>query len=212
MVLSATESFALGDGRKLPRKRRDDEMPSVETYGFIYGFQRALPSWGEDFIHFDRFHESISARRSSDEVTPDANAIWLKNSIIERWSPHLSLLGDFHTHPYGSRKEAECARGWEFSPGDKEAFLGDDDLWKLADDRPVMLVMAVAPIQNVHETEAKWLRNFDVWVFNVGQLRFWLAAAVGERRGDDRHLRNDVMLELDPRFYNESGGRLSGVG
>ena len=208
MVLSATESFALGDGR--PRMRRDNEVPSVETCGFIYGSRRTLPSSDEVFIHVDRFHESISARRAKDEVTPDANAIWLKNSIIERWSPHLSLLGDFHTHPYGSRNEAQLARGWEFSEADKTTFLGDDDLWELSENRPVMLVMVVAPMQRVHETEAEWL-YYDVWVFNVGHLRFWLAATVGELDGDDRNFQKDVVLDLDPRFYNEPGGRLFGV-
>lgn len=211
MVLSASESFVLGDGARPSRRRKGP--PSVETYGFVYGFRRLLYNGEVEHVYVDRFYESLSAQRKIDSVKPQDDAVWLKNSIIERWSPHLTLLGDFHTHPYESREDVEKANGWEFSDQDIEAFRNDKGLWKLTKNRPIMFVMAVAPIMRVHSTEAEW-KSDGTWVFNVGNLRFWLTAGVGYSKKKKRRLlkRKDITVELDPRFYNETGARLDGVG
>ncbi len=213
MVLSASESFVLGDGSKPPQRRRKKRR-YVETYGYIWGFRRKVNDSPTEHVHIDRFDESLSARRKSSSVQPDDDAIWLKNSIIELWSPHLSFLGDFHTHPYNSRQAVEKSKGWEFTEDDIDAFTNDEHLWKLANQSPLMLAMTVAPIERVHATEAHWFRN-NCWIFNIGQLRFWLIVGIGyiSKKSKKKRLRkaDNVCLELDPRFYNETGERLSGI-
>ena len=213
MVLSASESFVLGDGSK-PTRRTKRKKRQVETYGYMWGFRRKASDSGTEHVYIDRFDESLSARRKSSSVRPNDDAVLLKNAIVERWSPQLSFLGDFHTHPYASRQKVEQHRGWEFSKNDIDAFKNDEQLWELANQRPLMLVMAVAPIERVHATEATWIQN-NCWNFNIGQLRFWLAVGVGYTSGgkERKKLREmgNVYLDLDPRFYNETGDRLSGI-
>ena len=211
MVLSASESFVLGDGNK-PQKRRWRGKRYVETFGFVWGYRQEVDDGETEHIHIDRFYESLSARRKSNSVTPNEDAVWLKNSIIKRWSPHLLLLGDFHTHPYKSRQDVEDRKGWEFSVQDVSSFKEDKHLWRLANQKPLMFVMAVAPIKRVRETEAKWLYN-NTWVFTVGQLPFWLTVGVGYRRKKKTRLREteSIWLDLDPRFLNVSGDRLTGI-
>ena len=232
MVLSASESYVLGDGHRIPIKKSHQNYK--ETYGYIWGIHRKINKNSTEYIYVDRFYESLSARRKSDSVEPNEDAVRLKNSILERWSPHLSFLGDFHTHPYESLKEVQKCKGWEFSPSDKNSFKLDDHLWKLANDRPIMLVMAVAPIEKVHDTTAE-SQESNCWRFNIGELRFWLTASVGyirksrstvssinsKKRASSRlktllrrrlFRKDKIFLGLDPRFYyNPSGDRLSGT-
>lgn len=211
MVLSASESFVLGDGADKP-SRRKRQSKSVETYGYLWGFRRKSNDEQTEIVFIDKFSESLSARRKSTSVTPNKDAIWLKTSILERWSPHLAFIGDFHTHPYASRNEVESCNGWEFSETDISSFKKDTTLWKLSRNRPLMLVMTVAPIEKVHETIGEFDERKNVWMFNVGQLRFWLSIGTGYREKNKRVWTDEgIYLDLDPRFYNESGARLEKV-
>ena len=214
MVLSASESYVLGDGSKKPSRRKKSSK-FVETYGHLWGFRRNVKNEETQYVYIDRFSESLSARRKKGSVKPNEDAVWLKNSIVDRWSPHLSFIGDFHTHPYNSKEQVESCKGWEFSEGDIGYYKDNDALWELTGNRPLMLVMTVAPIEKVHETEAIWIERNKVWVFNTGQLRFWISVGSGyERKRKRKRKRNftmeNVYLNLDPRFYNESGARLDG--
>lgn len=210
MVLSASESYVLGDGSGKPSKRKK-KGKSVETYGYLWGFRRIDRNEGIQYVCIDRFSESLSARRKKGSVKPNEDAIWLKNSIVSRWSPHLSFIGNFHTHPYNSKDQVESCNGWEFSEGDIDFFKNDETLWELTNNSPLMLVMAVAPIERVHETEALWYERNKVWVFNTGQLRFWISIGTGcAKKKKRKFTRDNVYLNLDPRFYNESGARLDG--
>ena len=230
MVLSASESYVLGDGHRISIKKSHQNYK--ETYGHIWGI-RKINKNSTEYIYVDRFYESLSARRKRDSVEPNEDAVRLKNSILERWSPHLSFLGDFHTHPYESLKEVQKCKGWEFSRSDRISFKLDDRLWELANHRPIMLVMVVAPIEKVRDTIAE-SQESNCWRFNIGELRFWLTASVGYIRKSRstvssinskrspsplltllrRRLfrRDKIFLDLDPRFYyNPSGDRLSGT-
>ena len=212
MVLAASESFVLGDGRKPKRRTRGGNV-AVETYGYLWGHRRVSRSEDIENIYIDKFDESLSAKRKNSSVLPNEDAIKLKNSIIERWSPHLSFLGDFHTHPFDSLTEIEKFKGWRFSEQDINSFSNDDPLWDLSDGSPLMLVMAVAPVERVHygwgRTDGAQYR----WRFDIGQLRFWLTAHIGYLDSDSKRCstHKKVILDLDTILYNESGARLEGA-
>ena len=199
MILAACEAYKFGNGS-------NDEP--VETYGHVWGYRRLGLDGGTEHIHVDRFNSCVSAEGSPDDVSVAFEVVDLQDSIVRHWSPHLSLLGQFHTHPYKSREELVSERGWGFSKPDDKSFRKDDSLWKRADDSPISLVMAMAPLQRVHEGwgEAKAPNR---WRFELGEYRFYLSAAIGRKQGKKRRvMQNDLGLDLDWRFYNEAGSRI----
>ena len=161
-----------------------------------------------EHIHVDRFNACVSAEGLPDEVNVAFEVVDLQDSIVKFWSPHLSLLGQFHTHPYGSREELVSNCGWEFSRQDDKAFREDHGLWERADGAPISFVMALAPLQRVHESWGEY-KAPNRWRFDVGEYRFYLSAVIGRKRGKKRRIiRKDLLLYLDWRFYNEAGSRV----
>ncbi|CAK0753904.1 hypothetical protein CCP1ISM_5370001 [Azospirillaceae bacterium] len=132
---------------------------------------------------------------------------------MEKLQPQLTLIGNFHTHPYSSLEEVNKVSGWDFSPGD-ENFMGSvDEFWNSSGNMPVMVVLTICRIQRVHEYYgAKLVRN-NLWEFNIGQFRFWINVIVGYinnegKRSNTGNTRSNVYLDLDSKFYNLSGARL----
>lgn len=200
MVLAACEAFAFG---------RDDDREAVETYAHLWGFRRFSPDGGTEHVHVDRISVCVSAQVDNDRAAVFANVIALQDDIVKHWSPHLSLLGDFHTHPYDSRRELIANRGWEFSACDRTSFLDDENLWLRADGDPVSLVMAVTQLQAVHEGWAKQQTTYR-WRFDIGQYRFYLSAAAGKRdeHGEGDFIQRGVHLVLGQYFFNEAGNHV----
>lgn len=202
IVLAAAEAYCLGDGHK----RRH-----IEILGYMWGSTRRTADVTE--IYIERVSISLSARRSRDWVEPNQQAARLKNEIVQRWSPHLQLLGDFHTHTYGTLSEVEETRGFEFSNDDFEFFVEDDFLWESAE-TPVMLAVTVARLGAVHESSGPTYIRRNVAHFDVGELRLWLNVAVGyleaESRAHTGNTRSPVVLDLGPRLFNLSGDRVFG--
>ena len=209
ITLATLEAYVLGDGR--PRKT-DSERTKLETLGYLWGFSRE-DSEGTIHFHIDLMSLSISAERSPDSVTPNEQAVRLKSELMDRWAPHLTLVGDFHSHPYGNLTEVRDISGFDFSDADETSFLADDFLWEQANGQPIMLAMTICKLARVHEKLAAENIRSNIATFDVGEFRFWLNAAVGFLDGSaarcctgNRH--SDVELRLDSRFYNYSRDRL----
>ena len=200
MVLAACEAYVFGN---------DDDREAVETYAHLWGFRRCSLDGGTEHVHVDRISVCVSAQVANDRAAVFTEVIALQDDIVKHWSPHLSLLGDFHTHPYGSRQELVGNRGWEFSDCDNTSFRNDDNLWLRADGNPVSLVMAITELQAVHAGWAKRLRPYR-WRFDIGQYRFYLSGAAGQRdeSGERKLIQCGVNLVLGHHLFNEAGNRV----
>ena len=211
MTLAAVEAYCLGDGHG---------KSGLETYAYVWGYKRELED--ETIFYLDRMSLSLSAARAEDSVTPSADAARLKNAIIERWSPHLTLLGDFHTHPFETldgvlsafEEDEGPTGGFHFSIADRESFHGDDFLWEAADDTPVHILMTICRMGKVRESHGTTPLKPHIWHYDVGEFRFWLTINVGYVEDDERYLtvetEDEVYLELDSRFRNDAGDRVAG--
>lgn len=204
ITLATLEAYVLGDGR--PRRTK------LETLGYLWGFSRE-DSKGTTHFHVDLMSLSISAKRSRNSVKPNDQAVRLKSELMDRWAPHLTLIGDFHSHPYENLAEVRDIRGFEFSDADEASFLDDDFLWERANDQPIMLAMTICKLARVHEKHAAETIRSNIAHFDVGEFRFWLNAAVGflDASGSRRCTGNrpsNVKLRIDSRFYNYSRDRL----
>ena len=200
MVLAACEAYAFG---------KDDGREAVETYAHLWGARRLNLDDSTEHVHVDRISICVSAQVASDRTTVSTDVIALQDDIVKHWSPHLSLLGDFHTHPYDSLQELRNCRGWQFSEIDKASFLSDGDLWARADGNPISLVLAIAELQAVHEG---WARSpaANRWRVDIGQYRFYLSAAAGrhDEGKEPKFIQSGVNLVLGQYFFNEAGNRV----
>ena len=200
MVLAACEAYVFG---------KDDDLEAVETYAHMWGFRRRSPDGQTEHVHVDRISVCVSAQVTNDHAAVFTDVIALQDDIVKHWSPHLSLLGDFHTHPYDTRQELIANRGWEFSDCDETSFLNDANMWQRADGDPLSLVMAVTQLQRVREGWATSKAAYR-WRFDIGQYRFYLSAAAGRQneRGEREFTQRGVNLALGQYFFNEAGNRV----
>ncbi|WP_288586575.1 hypothetical protein [uncultured Methylobacterium sp.] len=202
MALAAIEAYCRGDGRPTGRK-------GLETLGYVWGHKKI----SDDSIIYNvsKISVSLSATRHRDWVRADPEAGDLKNSFMERWSPELSLLGDFHTHPYASIDEVKEVSGFEFSDADFKSLESDDWLWEKTGNAPLMLAITICRVQRVHLSQGDQVRN-NVGSFSVGEFRFWVNAAVGSLDGEERtctgNKRSPVFLDLHSRFFNLASDRI----
>lgn len=207
MTLSTVEAYVHGDGQK----RKEQKTPAVETLGFLWG--HVTHTYDEMLnIHIDMMSLSLSAERDFESVGDVQNAVLLKNALLQRWAPHLMLVGDFHSHPYETLSDVQETLGFEFSEADVEDFLTNDIYWN-DNANPIMVVMTVCKLSKVHEAyRSEAVRN-NIVCFDVGEFRFWMNVAVGyltdgNKRNWTGNSFSRVELRLDSKFYNYSGDRL----
>lgn len=200
MVLAACEAYVFG--------KNDDQEP-VETYAHLWGFRRYQQENDTEYLHVDRVNICVSAQVRNDQAEVFTGVISLQDDIVKHWSPHLSLLGDFHTHPYDSLSDLKQEKGWNFSECDQSSFLSDENLWTRADGSPISLVMAITKLERVREGWAECNTSYR-WRFDVGQYRFFVSVAAGrlDRNNQPYFSRRNVNLFLGQYFYNRLGNRV----
>ncbi len=203
MTLAAIEAYCYGN-------RRKQKNTAVETLGYVWGYRKREN--GTSIFYLDRTSVSISAERQYHSVTPNLDAAKLKNEVMMRWSPHLTLMGDFHSHPYRNLKEVTNEAGYNFSPEDFKELKLNDFIWQQSGDSPVILVITVCRLGRVRDSVQDNFRN-NTARFAVGDFQFWLNASVGYLDEDGKrcmtgNTSSDVNLSVEGWYYNEAGGRV----
>jgi len=201
--MAAIEAYCLGDGRRSGEKQ-------LETFGYLWGSKKYAAH--ETIFFLEKISLSLSARRTSGSVTPNRKAARLKNEVMMRWSPHTTMLGSFHTHPYESLEEVKLNSGFEFSDADFGCFQHDDFLWKESGDTPVNFAMTICKLSRVHESGFGEWRRPNLWQFDIGEFRLWLNVSVGSvdeygNRCLTLNKKSVATLDLNARFFNERGTR-----
>jgi hypothetical protein len=199
-ILATVEAYALGIRRKT----------KVEIFGHLWGFHRRLGNGTVFFV--DTIGISLSAKGNNSSVDPHPDSLRLKSQIVERWSPHLTLIGDFHSHPYETFEEVKSIPGYDFSKHDIADFETDDELWGCADDHPLAIVMTICEMQKINAVHAESERN-NIIRFDIAQFRFWINAMVGytDKNGKRRSPPNKhSSVELDiPAWSNSASDRIA---
>ena len=203
MTLAAIEAYCYGNLRK-------QKNSAVETLGYVWGYRKREN--GTSIFYLDRTSVSISAERQYHSVTPNLDAAKLKNEVMMRWSPHLTLMGDFHSHPYRNLTEVNSESGFNFSPEDLKELKTNDFVWEQSGDNPVILVITVCRLGRVRDSVQDNFRN-NTARFAVGDFQFWLNAAVGYLDGEEKrcvtgNTNSDVHLSVEGWYFNEAGGRV----
>jgi hypothetical protein len=187
LAISAIESFCEGRGKK------NNKNNYVETLGYLWGVSKTVSDC--TVISVERAITSISAQRRPGSVTPNDKAFELMNGVVRSWSPHLTCLGDFHTHPYESSNDVKTNKGWQYSTRDEEALVEADNLWQHFSN-PLMLVLAICPMQRVH-TKVFDQPQWNCVTFGIGEFSFWLSAAVGIEDGGTRKVTGNTRSKVE---------------
>lgn len=163
----------------------------AETTGLLWGYTATRDGMDHvvvEQVATDKFAKGTfwGVEAPHDEVTAAKQEV-----VADRW-PHLSMLGDFHTHPYKSFQDAKSAGptsagklgGWHASAGDVEAQES-----RCPADWPgrVFLILTIARLQRVHAGKQEGSEVEDEHIIRWQQLkeyRFWLAAYSLDQRGD----------------------------
>jgi hypothetical protein len=204
MTLATMEAYCIGDSRA----RRKS---GVETYGYLWGTKKRTD--GMTIFHLTKLSVSITAERSYMSVFPNPKTGVLKSKVLQRMAPHLTLLGDFHSHPWATQKSMKRDVGFNFSPADFVSLLEEDLFWETSDDNPVMLVQSVVRLRRAGRRGSGWQRQ-NVFYFDIDDHRFWINAVVGfvDEQGNRRHTGNRTRsVILEPlAFTTNTGSRISG--
>ncbi|MCY3811151.1 MAG: hypothetical protein OXH15_05095 [Gammaproteobacteria bacterium] len=151
---------------------------ALETGGLLWGFIKDETDSEMDHITIEHVSTDTYAKRKPDSVALSDRTTSAKRDVIEQRWPHLSMIGDFHTHPYTNYTEAVDNKGWEFSRGDFEWYENGHTAESWAG--RVGLVLAIAGLQRYHKdnhaTTRVRSRYGNTLQWQLGRYRFWLSA------------------------------------
>lgn len=203
MVLGSVEAFAHGDSSSVPKK---SGARAVEVIGPVWGSVKRES--GRTILDIEHVAVSLASQRSySGCEMPEATQRLLADTM-EIIRPEAVLLGDFHSHPWKGGL-AEGRNGYEFTSEDLMVFREDPLIWERSSGNPVILVLTICRLARLMSRSPERLRS-DLWSFDVGEHRCWLAAIVGF--GNRQHTAagdRQVVLNLDLQPFAQR--RLKGL-
>lgn len=179
LVVAGIESYHVRDWGNGARKG------TVETAGLLWGYVASKKNM--DHVVVDYISTDTYAKRTANDVTLNDDVTEVKQRVIElRW-PHLTMLGDFHTHPYenvGDVPKGKGCKGWEFSKGDREWYEGNIEghsptTWP----GRIALVLTIAELGRSNHKDAEVVSD-NVICWQMDKYRFWLAGYSIDPCGD----------------------------
>ncbi len=167
LLMSAVESYA-DKNLNLARPRN-----MLETYGNLYGHENTLDN-GDRVFHVELANTSTTAQQAHDSVSYSFAAISLKKELSQAFFPHLSLLGDFHSHPYLHYRRAEKNKCFYFSGIDRKNLTENSEYFRAMNFRIGMLVTIAATKRlrtdsvNYADSQQNCLRmdfgHYKIWI------------------------------------------------
>ena len=180
----------------------------TETAGTLWGYFIEGSGRQDDHIRVEHISQDTMAERHKGWVALNDDTTWIKSQLVQARWPHLSFIGDWHTHPYETYTECYDANGWKFSKGDYESFehTWDEQVFEMWHQCKVSLVLTIARLNRVHE-EKRWpseVINNHIVRFQIGDFRFWISAYAIDPTGEssfvvspgDREVRDDVYIDI----------------
>lgn len=171
LILSSLEAYAIEK-----RGYRGKDKKHLETYGSIYGQPLELED-GRTLFRVEMAQTDTTAKQSCSSVQYSEEAISLKRSALASFWPHLDYLGDFHSHPYETLREARQTKGYFLSVEDR---INLEDSWESffrGLRYRLGLVVTVAAMQRVRDNNKIWEgKGLNCLEFTIGNFRLWIAA------------------------------------
>lgn len=163
LFLSAMEAYAV---KHLNIKSSSNT--SLECIGSLFGHEVKMHS-GETLYHIEFATVDTSAEQKRSEVTSSEMATRMKIDVFNSFWPHLTYMGEFHSHPSKSWHDPDRY----LSEYDKNDFITDKS-WL---DIPlrVAIVVAIASMEKAG-TKACTMIQSNCVETTFGNLKVWLTA------------------------------------
>lgn len=116
MLLAALEAYVV------PRPGKGQKY--TEVFGYCFGTCRdMLPESSSKrfrrILSVNRIVTQLRGRATASEVFPSEKSERLHLDVASRFFEHLTLLGDYHTHPWASLSKLRQRHGWRPSSADR---------------------------------------------------------------------------------------------
>jgi hypothetical protein len=193
LLLAAAETYVV------PARGKGNGF--TECYGVCYGSRRDHAPFADGrfrrTVHVSRIVTQLRARANAHEVYPNAQSAKIHGEVADKLFSHLSVVGDYHTHPYKSLTRLRSVRGWEYSDADQEHVGGwIDEQREVGHDPRFSLVVAVAHGKREGKPVAPARNRVRVC---LGRVFLEIAAY---RILHDRTYDDDIDLELPSATMN----------
>ena len=178
LLMSTIESYVVKNENMAKPQNR------LETYGIFFGSETKA-SDGSRVIRIDMANPSNTVRQTRESVQSSPNSLIVKADLVRSCFPHLSFLGDFHTHPYRHFSEVKKCRGYYLSQTDRQALTSDSAFYKKLGYR-IGMVATIAYAERACQNRASYPTKYRNRVeLVIGHLRIWLTAYVARNRIKD---------------------------
>ena len=155
----------------------------AETAGLLFG--HATTKGDMDHVMVEHVSTDTFAKGTYWSVDLNRDVTQAKCEVIEERWPYMSLVGDFHTHPYKTCTDATGARGWKASADDRQWWSGEH---QRAMCRPyVALILTIARLTrrpNGGRFTPKTIGSNTIHWHQLDRYRFWLTAYAIDHDGD----------------------------
>lgn len=213
LLMSAIESYT--------EKNLNMEKPRnlLETYGSLYGHETMVND-GHRIFQVELASVSSTCQQANDRVLFNVNHIHLKNELSQAFFPHLSFLGDFHTHPYTHFQVVENNQGYYFSDTDRKELTRSSEEMKALKYR-IGMVLAISYSRRALQTKAEFAdRENNSIRMDFDHFRIWITGYVIEEAENGLLYYNEdnsekVLLHIPCLMgicQMSSFGRLTGKG
>lgn len=195
ILMSALEAYTVEN-----QNISHGDKVQLETFGHLFGQEINL-SDGKSLYNVEFVHTDTTAKQNNGEVLPNDDALALKRDLTCSFWPHLSYLGDFHTHPDEHVRDIKKLTNFYFSKGDRDCLLNNKHYFESVDYR-VGLVVAVASLDKRGTKFNDWHGSqFNRVEITKGNLRIWIGCYVAfiNDDGDAVYSKDndpDVMLDI----------------
>ena len=193
LLMAGIESYHVNHWREGISEKRGP----FETAGLLFGYFTSRFDMGMDIVTVEHVSTDTYAKRSSEDVTYNNKAAKVKKRIIEKRWPRLSLVGDFHTHPYKNYAELKennelNEKAWHFSEGDYISYDVSAD-WR----GNCALLLTVVEYKS--SVEFKRVQD-NVIRWQINDYHFWLSGYALDVTGSN----NDEIVISPPREIKKS--------
>jgi len=172
ILMSAIEAYAV-ENKNI---RRGDKV-QLETFGHLFGQEIKLEG-GKNLYNVEFIHTDSTANQKNGSVTPNDDALELKRDLAKSFWPHISYLGDFHTHPDEHVDNIIELNNYYFSDGDRSCLLDHQEVYASIGYK-VGLVVAVASLDKRGTRPNQWHGIYQNRVeITKGNIRVWIGAYV----------------------------------
>ena len=173
LVLAGIESFHVRPWGKTVAEHRG----AVETAGLLLGYFRSKNTIDHVFVN-DVSTDTYS-ERDKNSVLINQTVTEEKMKVVESRWPYMTLVGDFHTHPYSDPEDSASVvrrkQYWRFSPGDYKSYeeaTTQDQFHPSRWNGRVALVLTIARNKRKHVgVRSEYIKtNAITWLFEDYRL------------------------------------------